>query len=64
MLGDLICIFVAGAIAAIFSYLYTNSDLSGSKTVFAFITIISYIATLVLGIKFVIHFFKAMSKIW
>ena len=65
MLKDIIILAIFALLAVLVSYYFEQQPKdSFNRTISAVIALILYIITLVLGIKFVIHFFVVIAKIW
>ena len=65
MFRDLLILLIVAVISAVLTHIFNENKYSDkNKNVIVVLCVVSYIVTLVLGIKFVIHFFDAMNKIW
>lgn len=65
MFRDLLILLIVAVISVTLTHIFNENKYSDkNKNVIAVLCIVLYIVTLVLGIKFVIHFFDAMNKIW
>lgn len=65
MFRDLLILLIVAVISVALTHIFNENKYSDkNKNVIAVLCIVLYIVTLVLGIKFVIHFFDAMNKIW